>query len=149
MKKASIGVVSGCLVWILAIGIIDSCIAPVFMTIGSATSTTDFAIRTTGKFICPEQTTPKSNSYQSTRRDDYGNSRPTTAYELQCVDAGGEILQSDPVVYAFIWIGIIALIGLVLSSVLAFVLAAPAGVLITKWMNRNNKKDIAENVQPT
>jgi hypothetical protein len=119
------------------------------MTIGSATSTTDFAIRTTGKFICPEQTTPKSNSYQSTRRDDYGNSRPTTAYELQCVDAGGEILQSDPVVYAFIWIGIIALIGLVLSSVLAFVLAAPAGVLITKWMNRNNKKDIAENVQPT
>ncbi len=148
MKKASTGVVSGCLVWVLAFGFIASCITPVFMTIGSITSATDLAIRTTGRFLCPEQTTPKSNSYQTTRRDDYGNSRPTTAYELQCVDAGGEILKTDPIVFSFLWIGIFIVVGLIVTGGLAFLLAAPAGVLISKALDRIRKPNSSQNIEP-
>jgi Na+-transporting methylmalonyl-CoA/oxaloacetate decarboxylase beta subunit len=64
------------------------------------------------------------------------------------LDASGDIVKEDPVGYAFLWIGIIAVIGLVLSGVLAFVLAAPAGVLITKFINRTRKPNPAENIEP-
>jgi ABC-type glycerol-3-phosphate transport system permease component len=148
MKKASTGVVSGCLVWILAFGVISTCIVPVFMAIGSITSVTDFAINTTGKFICPDGTTPESYSYATTTRDEYGNSKPTTAYELQCVDTGGEVLKTDPIGYSFLWIGIFVLVGLLVTGGLAFLLAAPAGVLITRLFNRAKKTNITENVEP-
>ena len=56
--------------------------------------------------------------------------------------------MEDPISYAFIWIGVIAVIGLVLSAVLAFVLAAPAGVLITKFINRMKKPNPTQNIEP-
>jgi hypothetical protein len=148
MKKASTGIISGCLVWVLAFGVISACILPIFMAIGSFTSFTNFPMRTTGKFICPDGTTPRSNSYQTTTRDEYGNSKPATAYELQCVDAGGEILKTDPIVYSFAWIGAFLLIGLIVTGGLAFLLAAPAGVLITKLLDRIRKPNPAANIEP-
>jgi hypothetical protein len=148
MKKASTSVISGCVVWILAFGFIAACITPVFMAIGSIASATDLAIRTTGKFICPEQTTPKSNSYQTTRRDEYGNSKPTTAYELQCVDAGGEILKTDPIGYSFLWIGVFIVVGLIVTGGLAFLLTAPAGVLISKRFDRIRRPKLTQNIEP-
>jgi len=147
MKKASTGVMSGCVVWVILIFAISSCIIPMFFTIGSITSFTDFAITTTGKFICPENTTPKSNSYQSTRRDDYGRSRPTTAYELQCVDSNGKVAMTDPIIYAFVWDGIFGGVGLIVAVILAFAFAAPAGVFIAKLFNRNKKTDQIINIE--
>ena len=35
------------------------------------------------------------------------NRHPATAYELHCVDASGTVVKNDPVLYAFIWIGIL------------------------------------------
>lgn len=148
MKKASTGVVSGCLVWILAFGVLSACIVLAFMAIGSITSVTDFAINTTGKLICPDGTTPESYSYATTTRDEYGNSQPTTAYELQCVDADGEVLKTDPIGFSFLWIGIFVLVGLIVTGGLAFLLAAPAGILLTKLFNRVKKTNIAENIEP-
>ena len=55
---------------------------------------------------------------------------------LQCVDASGNVVKEDPVGFAFLWIGIIAVIGLIISALLAFALAAPAGVLIGRFINR-------------
>ena len=147
MKSAKTGALSGCLVWIIACGVLSMCILPVSTAIGGITSVSDFAIQQTGALVCPENTTPDVRTYATTTTSD-GFTRPSTAYVLQCKDAGGEIVMEDPVGYAFIWIGIIALIGLVLSGILAFVLAAPAGMLITKWMNRNKKPDIAGNLEP-
>src|SRR5258706_54686 len=116
MKSATTGAISGCVVWILAFGFISACILPVSMAIGGFTSASDYAINFTGKFICPDGTTPESYSYATTTRDENGNEQPSTAYELHCVAANGEVLKSDPVGYSFLWIGIFVVIGLVLTT---------------------------------
>ncbi|MCC6297971.1 MAG: hypothetical protein IT314_01645 [Anaerolineales bacterium] len=139
MKQATTGTVSGCLVWIIAFVVISMCILPVSMMVGGFTSFSDFAIRQTSKFICPENTTPDIRTYQTTTTDEYGTRQPSTAYVLQCKDASGEVVMEDPVGFAFLWIGILAGIGLLLSGILAFVLAAPAGVLIAKVVGRLKK----------
>ena len=139
MKSASTGALSGCLVWIIACGVISMCFLPVSMAVGGITSVSDFAIQQTGAIVCPEDTTPDVRTYATTTTDENGHRQPSTAYVLQCVDASGEVLKEDPVGYAFLWMGIIAVMGLVLSGVLAFVLAAPAGVLIAKLFSKLKK----------
>jgi Na+-transporting methylmalonyl-CoA/oxaloacetate decarboxylase beta subunit len=52
------------------------------------------------------------------------------------MDASGQVVKSDPVGFAFLWIGILAGAGLVIAGVLAFALAAPAGVLIARFLKR-------------
>jgi hypothetical protein len=47
-----------------------------------------------------------------------------------------------------VWVGIITLIGLVIAGSLAFVLAAPIGVLITKLLNRRKKSNVETNIEP-
>ncbi len=140
MKQTSAGALSGCLVWVIAFGVISMCILPVSMMVGGFTSFSDLAIQQTGRFICPENTTPDVYSYATTTTDENGNRQPSTAYVLQCKDASGEVVKEDPVGYAFLWIGVIAGIGLILSGILAFVLAAPAGVVIAKLLGRIKKK---------
>jgi ABC-type glycerol-3-phosphate transport system permease component len=137
MNSMKTGAVSGCIVWVLLIGFLGSCILPIFFCIGSVTSFSDYAIQTTGKVLCPAETTPESYSYETTTTDDNGFSQPATAYELHCVAANGEVLKTDPIVYAFLWDGIFALVGIIIIIVLSFVLAAPAGALIAKFSNRN------------
>ena len=144
MKSATTGAISGCLVWVLACGVLSMCILPVSMAIGGMTSASDTAINFTGRFICPSGTTPKSYSYATTTRDENGFLQPSTAYELHCVAANGEILQNDPVGFSFLWIGVFVLVGLIVTGGLAFLLAAPAGVLISKLMNRMKKTNAAQ-----
>jgi len=118
------------------------------MMIGGFTSVTGFAMQTLEPLICPDGTTAKSRSYATTTNDEFGNPQPSTAYVMQCVDSIGVVVKEDPVAYAFIWIGIIAGIGLLLAGILAFVLAAPAGVMISKFINRYKKPNMAENIEP-
>jgi hypothetical protein len=118
------------------------------MMIGGFSSVTDFAMRTVGPFVCPEGTIVDSRSYATTTNDEFGNPQPSTAYVLQCVDASGRVVKEDPVLYAFIWIGILGIIGLVISAVLAFALATPAGVLIARLFNRKQRGMMAENIEP-
>lgn len=148
MKSTKTGAVSGCIIWFIVFGVIGSCLVPAGMMVGGFTSVTDFAMQTLEPLICPDGTTAKSRSYATTTTDDFGNQQPSTAYVMQCVDANGEVVKEDPVTYAFIWIGIIAGIGLILSAILAFILAAPAGVLIARVINRNKKPNFAENIEP-
>ncbi|HSB03421.1 MAG TPA: hypothetical protein VLE49_22410 [Anaerolineales bacterium] len=148
MKNTTAGTLSGCIVWLLCIGILSSCILPIFFIAGSITSFSPSAITFTGKFLCPDGTTPEGYTYKTTTTDDFGNAEPATAMELHCVDQSGTVVKNDPVVYAFLWIGIFALLGLILSGVLAFVLAAPAGVFITRFLNRRKKQEISTNIEP-
>lgn len=148
MKQTTAGTISGCVIWIIAMGILISCILPMFLIIGSVTSFSQFAVKTTGSIICPDGTTAESHSYETTTTDEFGNSEPATGVELRCVDQSGEVVKTDPVGYAFLWDGIFALIGLLISGILAFVLAAPIGVLIGKWFNRRKKQNMATNVEP-
>ena len=130
MKQATTGTISGCLVWIIAFGVISMCILPISIAVGGITSVTDFAVKQTGAIVCPDSTTPKIRSFAT-----YG-SGPSTTSVLECVDASGDVVKEDPVGFAFLWIGIIAVIGLIISALLAFALAAPAGVLIGRFINR-------------
>jgi len=137
MKSLKTGAISGCIIWVLLIGVISSCVLPIFIVIGSVTSFSNAAINITGKYLCPENTTPQSYSYETTSQDEYGNYTPATAYELQCVDASGEIVKTDPVVYAFLWDGIFAVVGLIVAILITIALAAPAGALAARLLNRN------------
>lgn len=148
MKPAATGTISGCIIWVIVFGLLASCLIPVAFFIGGFTSITDFAMQTVGQFICPEDTTVTSRSYATTTTDEYGNSQPSTAYVLQCVDAAGEVVKEDEVGYAFIWMGGLAVIGLLASAVLAFVLAAPAGVLIGRIFKRGPKTNYTKNIEP-
>ena len=139
MKQATTGTISGCLVWIIAFGAISLCFLPVSMAVGGMTSVTDFAIRQTGAIVCPDNTTTDVRTYATTTTDENGNRQPSTAYVLQCVDASGNVVKEDPVGYAFIWIGMITVLGLILAGVLAFIFAVPAGVLITNLAGRFKK----------
>ena len=146
MKSAKTTAVSGCVIWFLLICIISSCVMPVFFIVGSVSSFSNFAIKTTGGWLCPEGTTPESYSYASTTTDEFGNRHPATAYELHCVDASGTVVKTDPVLYAFIWIGIFGLIGLIISGVLTFVFAVPGGMLVTRLLEKVNlKKSVPTN----
>ncbi len=142
MKQTSAGALSGCLVWVIAFVAISMCIFPVSMIVGVSTSVTDFAMETVAPLICPEGTSAQSRSYATTTTDEFGNSEPSTAYVMQCVDSNGDVVMEDPVTYAFLWTGAIAGIGLILAGVLAFVFAAPAGVLIAKLLSRMRKNQI-------
>ncbi|MDO8752982.1 MAG: hypothetical protein Q7J80_03725 [Anaerolineales bacterium] len=136
MKQATTGTLSGCFVWVIAFGVMSMCILPISMAIGGFTSVTDFAIQQTGAIICPKNTTPDVRTYATTTTDEFGNSQPSTAYVLQCKDTSGNVVKEDPVGYAFLWIGIIMVIGLLITGLLAFFVAAPAGVLIAKLLAR-------------
>lgn len=148
MSSVKTGTISGLIIWIITCGFISMCMLPVMMIIGGFTSVTDFAMQTVGQFICPEGTTVSSRTYATTTTDEFGNSQPSTAYVLQCVDSNGEVVQEDPVAYAFIWLGGMAVIGLVISALLAFALAAPAGVLIGRLFKRGPKTDYTKNIEP-
>lgn len=50
-------------------------------------------------------------------------------FKPQCLDNHGKVVKTDPVVYSFLWVGIIATIGFVMTDILAFAFAAPAGLL--------------------
>jgi len=136
MKNAGTTAVSGCLIWFILILIIGTCIMPVAFVASMFSSSSDWAIQTTGNWLCPEGTTPESYSYASSTTDEFGNSQPATAYELHCVDASGNVVKSDPVIYAFIWIGLFTLGGLSVAVILSFVFAVPGGMLVTKLLNK-------------
>ena len=137
MKSATTGTLSGCIIWFIVFCLISTCLIPVALFIGGFTSVTDFAMQTVGQFICPEGTTVGYRTYETTSTDQYGNRQPSTAYVLQCLDANGEVAQEDPVGYAFIWMGSLVVIGSIIAGGLALVLAAPAGALIAKILNKN------------
>ena|SRR5688572_6864701 len=136
MKNTGTTAVSGCLIWFLLISIVGSCVMPVFFVVGSISSFSNFAIQTTGGWLCPEGTTPQRHTYATTSTDEYGNSHPATGYSLHCLDSSGDVVKEDPILYAFIWIGIFALVGMILSAVICFVFAVPGGMLVTKLLEK-------------
>ncbi len=137
MKNATAGTTSGCIIWVVVFCSIATCVTPIAATAGGFFSGSDLAVQTVGPIVCPENTTPKIDTYTTTTTDDNGFERPATGYQVQCFDANGEVVKTDPIAFAFIWIGIFAGIGLALAGILAFVFAAPTGVLTTKFLNRN------------
>lgn len=137
MKSLTTGTASGCIVWLIVICLTSSCLLPVAVAIGSFTSTSELAVRTTAPYICPPETTPRIGTYQTTMRDEYGVDRPATASVLECVDAQGKVVKEDPIAWTFIWLGICAAIGLVLVIVVSLFVSAPVGVFMGRRFGKN------------
>ncbi|HET6595440.1 MAG TPA: hypothetical protein VFG81_07440 [Anaerolineales bacterium] len=148
MKVTKAGTASGCLVWIVVFGTLNLCFFPAAMMIGGITSVSNFAMQMVGPFICPEGTVGRSYSYATTTTDEFGNSQPSTAYELHCIDSNGEVVKEDAILYAFLWTGAIVLLSLGIAALLAFLLAAPAGVLIARVLNHNKKRNLTATIEP-
>jgi hypothetical protein len=142
MKPASKGALSGCLVWIVVFGILCTCLFPITIVTGSVTTTVtgDFVARTLAPYLCPPETSPEIHSYEATTTDENGFETPTTAYEMRCVDRNGSIVKDLGPTYAFIWTGVLAGAGLILAAVFAFLLATPAGVVLSRWSNPQDGK---------
>jgi len=136
MNNVKTTAISGCVIWFLLISIIGSCVMPVFFLAGTFSSFSETSINLTGKWLCPDGTTPKQNTYSTTTMDEFGNPEPATAYELQCVDASGTVVKTDPVFYSFLWIGLFAAAGVIFSVVLTLVFAVPGGMLVTKVLEK-------------
>jgi hypothetical protein len=136
MKSSTTGAVSGCLVWLIVFGVLGMCLVPVAFLIGGLTSGTEFAATTVAPFICPDDSTGTVYSYSTTSINDNGVSVPATAYELHCVNAAGQSVKEDPIVFAFLWQGIVAAVAVIVMALLAFLLAAPAGMLVTRLLRR-------------
>ncbi|HUE97874.1 MAG TPA: hypothetical protein VMN99_01395 [Anaerolineales bacterium] len=149
MKPRKTGALSGCIVWIIVFGVASACLLPAGVVVGGFTSVSNFAMQTLEPVICPDGTTAESYSYPTTMIDEFGNTQPSTAYELHCVDTSGTVVKEDPILYAFLWMGIVAAIGLGIAAVLAFALAAPAGVLISRLLNRRQKQDFTATIEPS
>jgi hypothetical protein len=148
MRSSRTGALSGCIVGIILMIVLGACLLPLGFILGSVTSTSDQAIKTTGKILCPAGSEPSSYSYATTTTDENGNRQPSTAYELHCVDAGGQTVKEDPVVYGFLWIGMFAGAALILTIILAFALAAPAGVLIGRLVLRGSGTNPPSAISP-
>jgi len=136
MNQTKTAALSGCVIWALSIFMITSCVLPIFVVAGSVSSFSEYAVQMTGGWLCPEGTTPQRYSYSTTTLDDFGARQPATAYELHCVDASGATVKTDPLAYAFVWIGAWVVLGLMASTLLSFLFAAPAGVLLAKALNK-------------
>lgn len=135
-RSAAAGAVSGCLVWLLTFALLGACLVPIALMVGGFTSGSELAIRTVSPFVCPEGTTGTAYSYSTTSRNENGVEVPATAYELHCVDASGTVVKTDPILFAFLWEAVAAVAALVVMAILAFALAAPAGVLANRLFKK-------------
>jgi hypothetical protein len=133
MKSVAAGTTSGCVLWLIAFCVLSACLFPAATFIGgfSSTITADFVAGIMGPLLCPENSTAEIITFQTTSVDEFGNERPATGFEMQCVDAGGNIVREPSPDYAFYWVGILAVVGLAAAAVLGFFFAAPIGGLVT------------------
>jgi hypothetical protein len=138
MKSVTTGTLSGCVVYIIVFFFLLTCLVPLGMGLGGVTSTisADFVARTLEPYLCPDGSHAEIITFQTTSTDEFGNESPATGFEMQCVNARGEITRPPSPDYAFIWIGVIGVASLILAALLSFVLAAPAGVIIGRLLGR-------------
>jgi len=113
-----------------------TCIAPVAMLIGGFTSGTSLALRVVTPVVCPPDTTSKIHSYATTTQDKNGFKQPAVGYELHCLDSNGKLIKTSQVGYSFFWMGIIAIVGVMLSAIMAFLLAAPARAWVARFVKK-------------
>jgi hypothetical protein len=141
MKSLATGTTSGCIVWLLVFGALAITLCPLAAAAAAITSTVadDFVAGVTGPMLCPPDTTPVVETYETTMTDSDGFESPATGYSMECLNAAGEVVATPGPMYGFLWVGILGVGSLVLSALLALLLAAPAGVLIARITGRGPK----------
>ena len=143
MKSATTGAVSGCVVWVIVFCVLSACLLPVATTVGVLVPLSrlgiDFVADTLGPYLCPQDSTAEIVTHRSSGVGTDGRRYDSTSYEMQCVNSVGNVVKEPSQDYVPIWLGILAAAGLIVSALFAFLLAAPAGVLIVNLTNRLRK----------
>ncbi|MEP7357702.1 MAG: hypothetical protein ABI847_10715 [Anaerolineales bacterium] len=143
MKSATTGAVSGCVVWIIVLCMVSACLVPAATLVGVATSTSGSSIQfvadNLGPYLCPPNSTAEILTSRGFGVGTDGQRYESTSYTMQCVAADGRVVQEPSQVYVAYWLGLMAAIGLILSVLIAFLLAAPAGVLFASLSSRLRK----------
>ena len=131
MQSAATGTVSGCVVWMLVFCILSTCVLSAGVPLAGLVLSFnhDFMAKTLEPYLCPPESTAEIVTHASSTD---GGRRPATSYAMQCVDANGNVVKEPSPDYFFIWLGVLGIIGLILSALTAFLLAAPAGVIVAK-----------------
>ena len=143
MKSTTTGAVSGCVVWIIVVCVLSACLVPAAVTIGAATSLSSSSINfiadNLGPYLCPPDSTAEILSQRTRGVGTNGQGYDSTSYQMQCVDSDGRVVREPSQDYVAYWLGLLAVIGLILGVLFAFLLAAPAGVIIANLSNRGRK----------
>jgi hypothetical protein len=132
------GTASGCVLWLLAFGVLLMCLCPVAGFAGGFMTTlgADFAASVVAPFLCPDDSRPEILTYETTIQDSSGVDQPATGYHMQCVDEAGQVVRPPSADYGFYFIGLLMLLSLVLAAGLAFIFAAPLGGLVARLARR-------------
>ena len=136
MTEKKSNTLPGFLSFIVLAFIISACMTPVFRMAGSFTIGTDFSINMVGSFICPEDTTPRGQQYQTTRRGSNGSRIPSTETALQCVNEQGTVVLDDRFMYPLIWSGGSMIAGVTVALLLAVIFAVPGGKLVSPLLEK-------------
>ncbi len=141
MERKSNRLLSGCLIWVVAFLLVSGCLVPASLFIGGMSTffSEDLIASTIGPFLCPENTTPAINTYESTETDVDGFPRQATYYEMVCLDSNGISIKNLGGSYALIWSGIFALLSLVLAAILSVVLTIIFLRIFRKRGNQNTQ----------
>jgi len=143
MNATAVGATSGCVIWILAFGLVSICLCPIAAVIGSLSTTlgSDAVTGMMEPYLCPDNSTAEVIIFQTTTTDEFGNIEPSTGYKLQCVDAAGNVVREGSADYAFYWVGLLMVGSLVVSAGLAFLVSAPLGTFIARRNGRSKPVD--------
>jgi hypothetical protein len=119
------------------------CLFPVVAISGSITSTLggSYVAQVLTPVLCPEGSSGEIITFATTTHDEYGNETPSTGYEMQCVDAAGNITREPSADYAFIWLAVVAGGGLLMCALLALLLSIPVNMLINRLFGKTRQPE--------
>jgi hypothetical protein len=127
---AAAGGISGCVVWLVVLAVLLTCLAPVAFSFALLTTTSNLAASVVGPLVCPADSTAQIERLPTTYVDDEGFTREAMGAEMVCADAGGNVVARPAPLPNWIWTGLVCGAGLAIGALAALALAAPAGAVV-------------------
>lgn len=126
------------MVGLVVFGLLSTCLGPLAL-IGAGIFSGTRADTVAGWFapyLCPQGTSARIVRIETTTRDFTDMPTQTTQMDMHCVDNSGNLVKNVGGLYAILFSAIAGAAALLVSAVLALILAAPAGVLLGRWISR-------------
>jgi hypothetical protein len=136
MKPRSAGALSGCFVWLIAFGLLSLGICPAMMFVAGIAPVTNSAQveALVDPILCPPDSEATIRTYATTMQDDMGNEIPATGYEMHCIAPDGATVRSFEGSFGLALMAILGALGLLVAALCAFLLAAPVGALVARFL---------------
>ena len=140
--SAKAGTASGCLVWVVLVGVIGTCLLPVGLIVSVFTATSTAAANLVGPLVCPTTTHAIIEISNTAYQTELGAELPAVTREMVCVNDQGTVMARPAPLPDWIWLVFVTLALVLLAGLLSFALAAPAGVMIgTLWQRVQRKRN--------